>query len=489
MGGGFDELALPGKVDALSPGSVSFAELVLARRRRADAPEGSPAESAYHERLAAFTRAHGDITAAYWSEYEAAAVAITAGTGTRLDRLLGRARPPALHRVSDWLLREEPRAAELLYRCDALAIRAGESLASLQLRIALQRILSLVSAVLAMHEARAAATSLEPTERNDRRLDELEHHLLAVEEYVERVGRANAVRIYVVAASASAATVVLGTLVAEIAAGSTPFADRAAAAVAAGALGAATSVLQRVSLDRAVLPIDVGRMPLAVLGASRGYVGAILGAAVYFVLAAKWVTIGSSGSSSSRAVYTYALVAFVAGFAERWARETFGEFSSSIPAASARRALDATERLPQTVEESVRTALLGAPLAKWRGFVGVSVDAPTNEDGRPTLAPRNDVELEITFAPEERGRGVERLIDIRDGVDAATVTFKLRLESDTVAVPAEEYVAEVPSSGSKKLAVPLTTPTASGTHQIWLRVSQRNRVVQMVPLELAVGAG
>jgi hypothetical protein len=147
-----------------------------------------------------------------------------------------------------------------------------------------------------------------------------------------------------------------------------------------------------------------------------------------------------------------------------------------------------TEVLPVMVEESVRTAVLGPPLTNWRGFVGASVDAPT-EDGIPSFTPRQSVELEVRFSPEERGLGTERRIDIRDGADAAAAIFNVRLESDTLAVPGEEYVMDVPADGEKRIVVPLIVPTAPGPHRVWVRVSQRNRVVQMVPFDLTVSGG
>ena len=148
---------------------------------------------------------------------------------------------------------------------------------------------------------------------------------------------------------------------------------------------------------------------------------------------------------------------------------------------------DFAERIPVAVEESVRATLLGPTLARWHGFVSLSVEADETADGVPRLEPLEPAQLTVRFGQEETGGRFERPIDLREGEDAARVPFALRLESDTVSTPAAEQRLEVPAGGGAALSMTLTAPKAPGRHQLWLRVSQRNRVVQMVPFALEVG--
>jgi hypothetical protein len=185
-------------------------------------------------------------------------------------------------------------------------------------------------------------------------------------------------------------------------------------------------------------------------------------------------------SGSSTAVYIYAAAAFVVGFAERWVQVLY-------TAVTPFGAEEVAERIPVAVEESVRATLLGPVLARWHGFVSVSIDGSETADGALRLEPLERAELTIRFGQEETGGPFERPIDIREGEEAREVTFTLRLDSDTVSVHYPEQPLAVPAKGTAELSMSLTAPKASGSHQLWLRVSQRNRVVQMVPFELEVG--
>jgi DNA-binding SARP family transcriptional activator len=112
---------------------VTFPELVWEHfrweRERSTAGAATPAtEAAYRSKLAGFEARQGTIVEAYWCQHAASAAALTVRRPTLLRRLLGADPRVRVHRVSDWISRDAPEIAELLFRCDALALEAEDAL-------------------------------------------------------------------------------------------------------------------------------------------------------------------------------------------------------------------------------------------------------------------------------------------------------------------------------------------------------------------------
>ena len=92
-------------------------------------------------------------------------------------------------------------------------------------------------------------------------------------------------------------------------------------AVVAGALGAAVSVLTRLSSGSLVLDVEAGSDQLRNLGIVRPFLGAIAGLAVYCLTAGGLIPVKVPDSQLSP-IY-YAGLAFLAGFSERFAQDMF----------------------------------------------------------------------------------------------------------------------------------------------------------------------
>jgi hypothetical protein len=90
----------------------------------------------------------------------------------------------------------------------------------------------------------------------------------------------------------------------------------------AGALGAVVSVMARISAGRLTLHYDIGRGDLVFLGAIRPLLGAIFGLAMYFaVISGILELFAIAGDEGTKRLYFLLVIAFLAGFSERWAKD------------------------------------------------------------------------------------------------------------------------------------------------------------------------
>jgi hypothetical protein len=90
-----------------------------------------------------------------------------------------------------------------------------------------------------------------------------------------------------------------------------------------GAVGALVSVVTRMTSSKSKFDLDfeVGRRQLHRLGSFRPVIGAVSALVVFFAMKADLFQVLPDQQES---IYLYAVVAFVAGFSERWADVIFG---------------------------------------------------------------------------------------------------------------------------------------------------------------------
>jgi hypothetical protein len=93
------------------------------------------------------------------------------------------------------------------------------------------------------------------------------------------------------------------------------------ASIVFGALGAVTSVFQRMSTGQLVLDFTTSRWQMITLGGVRPFVGAIFGAIVYFGLVGGVLGPGAATASPASVVGFSAITGFAAGFSERLATD------------------------------------------------------------------------------------------------------------------------------------------------------------------------
>jgi len=319
---------------------ISFPELVkthfIREQSLTDAEVYSgPAEERYREFEAAFQHRHGRIISAYWCTSQPSAVALTENTGIKGS-------PPfEFHRVSDWATKDEPQIADALHECDEIAVRAAQVLHGKTLRICMQlvmasagHLLSLVDAP-AQHEAKGKKELALKLER--RKLDK-------ARAYYHQAANGQAQLYYF-------AGMILGALILAIVSVAIGLTSNLSGidnrdvfgSLTAGTLGALVSVMSRIGSGHFRLDYDVGRRYPIFLGALRPAIGAIFGLALYFAVTSQLLDVFKLPTDATHRFYFLLVIAFLAGFSERWARDTLLSFGGASPAPAAQRPHDAKD--------------------------------------------------------------------------------------------------------------------------------------------------
>jgi hypothetical protein len=318
----------------------SFPELVWVhylweQQLHSGRPVHPAVEARYRAALASFERKHGAILEAYWSTTGASAVAVTVRKAPRPWRWLGRDPQLRFHRATDWVTKESPPIAKVLQRCETLAIRVSEVLRGTGERVAMQWILSVASHLLGYvdrqegrpetGEARAFAQS---------QIGEL----VKVERYYERAG-SNAGRLVyfwgmmvgVLAIALLAPLVAAIFLLFDLYDSHTRELQTFFACYSAGAVGAIVSVMQRMNRgeDQFAIDYEVGRPAIRRIGSFRPFLGAVFGVVLYFALSSG-IFETSVPPDDAQAFFYYGILAFVAGFSERFTKVILGGAESIL---------------------------------------------------------------------------------------------------------------------------------------------------------------
>jgi hypothetical protein len=312
-------------------GAATFSDLVRAHytreQERSNGAGGfAEAESEFCKRLARFEEEEGKLAAVYWSTQDASAVALTIGSprGKR-NPITDTDADVRLHRVTDWVTKEAEPVAELLHEADVLGIRVREVLRGTSQRIAMQWLYSVQEHALGFLERRDGRN--EKVEAKF--VDEQRAELARIEKYYLRTGSKAGRIVYVTGMLWSAGFIVLVCAIASLVFagtshyllhhGKTGFLLLAAGA---GSLGALVSVLSRMSSgdERFTVDFEVGRPLMRRLGLYKPFVGAVFGVASYFLFGAGLLPTESTGDR----LYFIGIIAFLAGFSERFTGVIFG---------------------------------------------------------------------------------------------------------------------------------------------------------------------
>ena len=311
---------------------VTFPDLVRVHYRwrktvavdsKATAEEREAVDHEYHVALDKFEEEHGELISAYWCANFESAVALTAGkpNNSRLRRLLSVA--PKFHRVSDWATRDDPDVARLLHKCDELAIRSAEVLRGRSRRICIQLVMTSACHLLSLVDAK----DRRPTGEAHRAAVAAEkRELAAVARDYREAANGDAQLIYFGGMALGCAA--LGLLYVLV--GGNVFAREGVedatiiGCLVAGAVGALVSVIARVNSGSFDLDADVSRGYTIFLGALRPVIGSIFGLLTYFAVTSGFVEIFKvpDEDAGTKRFYFLCVIAFAAGFSERWAQDT-----------------------------------------------------------------------------------------------------------------------------------------------------------------------
>lgn len=309
---------------AAAPPSVTFAELVYSHhrwRRAVGTTDEIPAEDGFRQALERFELEHGRLVNAYWCSNVESAVALSARPGPRFSR--GR---PLLrfHRESDWATKGAPGVAALLHRCDELAIRAEHVLTGVRRSVCMQLAMAAAGHVLSLVDSRSAHDDPEKTKE----LVEVERtQLQQVESYYREAANGQAQMVYFAGMAVSAALIGAGLGVGLWIA----FGNRDLfGSMIAGAIGAVVSVIQRINSGSFEVEYDVGRGYIAFLGALRPAIGAVFAMIVSLAVTSKMIRLPGVADTGDEHFAALLVVAFFAGFSERWAQDTIAATVPSL---------------------------------------------------------------------------------------------------------------------------------------------------------------
>jgi hypothetical protein len=316
---------------------VSFPELVKVHHLREAALErgeiyAGEAEERYREFQEAFQKQHGRIVSAYWCKSVPSAVALAEKPG-RKRRQASRL---SFHRVSDWATKEEPEIAAALHECDELAVKATEVLRGKTLRICMELVMASAAHLLSLVDA---PSGHEAKGKKDRALKMERHALDRVRAYYHSAANGQAQLYYFLGLMLGALLVCLVALLVGRHADLPWLNNREFfGTLTAGALGAVVSVLSRIGSGQFRLEYEVGRKYPIFLGALRPAVGGLFGIALYFAVTSSLLDLFKLPTEPVDRLYFLLVIAFVAGFSERWARDALlvvgGRSDTQAPAAT-----------------------------------------------------------------------------------------------------------------------------------------------------------
>jgi hypothetical protein len=305
--------------------ALAFPELVYAHfdwhRLIMDGHATAAAEERYRAALSRFERQYGEIVDSYWCSEVPSAVALASAAARPFARI--RSRTLSFHRLTDWVTKGQPDLAFEIQRCDEVAIKASAILTGVRLRICMHLAMASAGHLLSLVDARAKpeveATTKDALDRERQRLDH-------VHDYYCSAANGQAQMIYFVGMAAVAASLGLLAITLRFASGE----RYAFGALTAGAIGAVISVLQRINARHFALDYDVGRRYLLFLGGLRPALGSVFGLAVYFAFESHLVSLHLPDTAQSTGrFYAILVLAFVAGFNERWAQDTLATATGS----------------------------------------------------------------------------------------------------------------------------------------------------------------
>ena len=309
---------------------VPFADLVRIHYRwRAALREGSGVPQAeqdeiselYHAALDRFEAEHGKLINSYWCATVESAVALTTGPPLKGPLRRFRSRAPRFHRVSDWATKDEPEIAHALHYCDELAIRMTEMLRGRGRRICMQLVMTCACHLLSFVDS-SGSTAYTPAERKKAFADEKKELDNIARDYRE-AANGGAQLIYFGGMGVGVAALAgLYSIAGSILNQPDVHASTIVGCLVAGAIGAIVSVIARVNSGSFALDADVDRSYTLFLGALRPWIGSVFGLLMYFAVTSGFVEFFKLPEDDIDKFYFLCVIAFAAGFSERWAQDT-----------------------------------------------------------------------------------------------------------------------------------------------------------------------
>lgn len=311
----------------------AFPDVARAHKAWLDAPGDDGAAAAYAEALHGFELRHGRVEGAYWCTSVASGVAVTVQGHRR-----------RFHRATAWATQPDQRIATLLNECDELSVRVSEVLRGTGQRIAMGLVLRTAGNLLALVDERSAHPDKE--QLADAIKAEADN-IADAQRYYRRAARRQAQLVFVggmllgVIALMGVVLAILAVLHVTADVRWLPHKEQTIGSLTplylcaiSGALGADVSVASRIDENSFAVDYELGRITLLLLGAIRPLLGAVFGLALYAALASGLLDLFNVPKDDvTKQLLFFLIVAFLAGFSERWAKGVLGELAHEPAAA------------------------------------------------------------------------------------------------------------------------------------------------------------
>lgn len=323
------------RAEVEAPDEVTFAEVVWAHHLRErelhnghSDPYAGPAEERYRAFREQFERRHGRIVDEYWCSDEASAAVVCLKRASRPLCWLGKDPSARIYSETNWKTRELPvPVAEIVHECDALAMRAREVLRSTAQRLVIQRLFSVTAYLLGTFDGNdISEKASKPV------VDAAAGEVAEIrKEYATAATRSAQIVYFWGMVSGLAWLAVIGLLLLPLLTGlDVPkwALESFYGCAVAGAIGAMVSVVARMNANSFKVEYDVGRPTVRRLGAFRPLVGAVFGIVIFLALASHLMHV--EVGSGSRQFPFFAVWAFIAGFSERFVKDTLDGVEASV---------------------------------------------------------------------------------------------------------------------------------------------------------------
>jgi hypothetical protein len=329
-----------------TPPRVTFADLARVHHAWRLDPDDASLSARYREALTAFEYHHGEIDDAYWCLDRASGVAVTMQP---MRRALGGRPRYRFHRATAWATQPDARVARLLNASDELGVRVSHILRGTSARVCMGLVMNSSKSLLALVDAPA-----QPPDAASRReiIKDEEAKLKVTEREYRRTATRQAQLVYVAGALAGAIFLTaLVLLVLWLISMRTQLAwlprDRGTGAEStvslsllylcaiAGGLGAIVSLIARINMNSCTVDYEAGRGVTFALGTLRPALGAVFGIAFYAAIISGLLDLFKVPTGGdTKQFYFFLVIAFLAGFSERWARDVLIDVEGGKPPAA-----------------------------------------------------------------------------------------------------------------------------------------------------------
>lgn len=268
-----------------------------------------------------------------------------------MRRTLG-ARPRyRFHRVSSWATQPNAEVAQLLNTCDEIGTRAAQVLRGTSARICMGLLMNSAKNLLGVVDAPSQPTSTDEAAKlvaSERRtIDGIakEYKRTAVRQ-VQLVYLGGALAgivmltlvvlfvLWLLSQHTKAAWLPTDPTTTKVKVGASVSLTMIYLCAIAGAIGAIVSLIARINANSCSVDCEAGRIVTFLLGTLRPALGAVFGVAFYAALVSGLLELFKVPPDADRTkqFFFFLVIAFLAGFSERWARDVLVDLEGSPPA-------------------------------------------------------------------------------------------------------------------------------------------------------------